>query len=49
MHRRTLLKSGAAALLALGVEGCATNKTSVQPGRLRTKLNAAPVEASWDP
>jgi D-amino-acid oxidase len=52
MHRRTLLKGGAAALLALGVESCATDRTarkiSVQPGALRTKLNLPVVEASWD-
>jgi len=52
MRRRTLLKGGAAALLALGAEGCAASrderKISVRPGALRLKLNLPPVEASWD-
>ena len=47
MDRRILLKAGAAALLGLGVEGCA-KKVSVQPAALRPKLNLPLVEASWE-
>ena len=42
-----MLKAGAAALLGLGVEGCA-KKVSVQPAALRPKLNLPLVEASWE-
>jgi D-amino-acid oxidase len=52
MHRRALLKSGVAALLGLGLEGCATGraarKISAQPGALRPLLNLPLVEASWN-
>jgi D-amino-acid oxidase len=52
MDRRTLLKSGGAALLALGLEGCATGraarKISARPGPVRPSLNLPLVEASWD-
>lgn len=52
MDRRTLLKSGGAALLGFGLEGCAagraTRKISAQPGALRSSLNLPLVEASWN-
>src|SRR5881396_1981044 len=52
MDRRTLLKRGSAALLALGVGGCATSrvarKTSTFPADARSSVRLPPVEASWD-
>src|SRR2546427_141567 len=52
MDRRTLLKSGSAALLALGVGGCATSriarKTSTFPADARSSLKLPLVEASWE-
>src|SRR2546421_3211192 len=52
MDRRALLKNGSAALLALGVGGCATSrvarKTSTFPADARSSLKLPLVEASWD-
>src|SRR5213082_3026364 len=52
MDRRTLLKSGSAALLSLGFGGCATSrvarKASTFPADARSSLRLPLVEASWD-
>src|SRR5947208_15063789 len=52
MDRRTLLKSGSAALLSLGFGGCATSrvarKTSTFPADARSSVRLPPVAASWD-
>src|SRR5437879_12121574 len=52
MDRRTLLKSGSAALLSLGFGGCATSrvarKTSTFPADARSSVRLPLVEASWD-
>ena len=50
LDRRTLLKDGGMALIALGLTGCATTRTA--PGGVaavrRAPLRLAPVRVSWD-
>src|SRR5438094_5608342 len=52
MDRRTLLKTGSAALRSLGFAGCAPSrvarKTSPFPADARSSVRLPPVEASWD-
>jgi glycine/D-amino acid oxidase-like deaminating enzyme len=50
LHRRTVLKDGALALVALGLSGCATRRPG--PARaaaaVRPPIRLAPVRVSWD-
>ncbi len=52
MDRRTLLKTGSAALVALSVGGCATSRAarqiSTSPADARSSIRLPLVEASWD-
>src|SRR5438128_4247019 len=52
MNRRALIKSASAALLAFGVDGCATSriarKIATFPADARSPLKLSLVEASWD-
>ena len=49
MDRRTLLKDGGLALLALGLSGCATRRPApAGVAAARAPLRLAPVRVSWD-
>jgi hypothetical protein len=48
VDRRTLLKTGGAAILSVGLNGCGAFRGARTASRPRIRVNLAPIEASWD-